>query len=525
MATVKISQLPPAVGALSSTDVFPAVQSGTTVKATSGLLGYQPAGAGAVATTIQAKLRQTVSVKDFGAVGNGVANDTTAIQAAINYVQNNGGGSVYLPSGVYKLNSGLTISRGGVTLYGDGFEEFVGAFGSTVPQIRGNGTWIYWEFTATSPITLSTNTSNGVTISRIAFDCPKTPIALGWTPINQAPAIFVGAGPCILEDLYFFGVSRGIQIGNIGSATGRATLSRIKGEFFTYGVDIVFSADVVRINDYHQYPFWSTFAIGPVRTYQSANTYGIRSGRNDNAQFSNVFIGGVYRGLYIYSTTDGTTNELMVANMDCDFTHTGYIFDTNSATASFTNIGSQPGPDAALTLSTSLEVAGNQNRIRITNFRSARTNRESVQIGGTNNFVSIVNYDVNNWDDQQTGTRGAIRSDSATNTITLAGSVYYAHANPSLAGPLLTGALLSYKWVNFAGITENLTTDGSGDVIVTHNLNFIPNTITLQLKNLFGFVIMPHTVTNTTFKVRVINTSTGAAAPSSAVAFDWKASM
>jgi hypothetical protein len=486
---------------------------------------YLPAGSGAVATNVQAKLRETVSVKDFGAVGDGVADDTVAIQAAIDYVEGNGGGSIYLPSGVYKLNSGLTISRGGVNLYGDGCEEFVGAFGSTVPQVRGNGTWLYWDFLSTSLITLATSTSNGVIISKIGFDCPKPTIAPGWTPPNQGPAINVLAGPCVLEDLYFFGVSRGIQIGSIGASTGRATLSRIKGEFFVFGVDIVFSADVVRINDYHQYPFWSIFASGPVRDYQTANTYGIRSARNDNAQLSNVFIGGVYRGLYIYSTTDGTTNELMVSNMDCDFTDTGYIFDANFATASFANIGSQPGPDATLTDSTSFFVAGDQNRIRITNFRSARTNKESIQIGGANNFVSIVNYDVNNWDDQQSGLRGAIRSDSATNTITLSGGVYYAHAAPSLAGPLLTGSLASYKWVNFAGKEENLTTDGSGDATVTHNLGFAPNAITVQLKTLFDFICMPHTITSTTFKVRVITASTGLPATASAIQFDWKTSM
>lgn len=465
------------------------------------------------------------NVLDFGAVGDGVTDNTAAIQAAINYVQNNGGGSVYLPAGVYKLNSGLTITRGSVTLYGDGFEEYLGIFGSTVPQVRGNGTWIYWEFTATSPITLASNAANGVTISRIGFDCLKNPIAPGWVPVNQEPAIFVAAGPCVLEDLYFFGVARGIKIGDVGVATGRATLSRIKGEFFIYGVDIVYSADVVRINDYHQYPFWSIYASGPVRDYENANTYGIKSARNDNAQFSNIFVGGVWRGLYVYSTINGTTNELMVTNMDCDFTDTGYIFDTNSATASFTNIGSQPGPNAALTFSSSFFVVGNENRIRITNFRSARTNRESVQIGGINNVFSIVNYDVNNWDDQQTSSRGAIRSDSSSNAITLSGSIYYAHANPALAGPFLTGTLASYKWINFVGILQNLTTDGSGDALVTHNLGFVPNTITVQLKTLFGFVTIPHTITSTTFKVRVINTTTGLAATAAGISFEWKASM
>jgi len=98
MATVKITELPPASGALSSTDVFPAVQNGTTVKATSGLLGYQPAGAGAVATTIQAKLRQSVSVVDFGADPTGV-NDSTAAMVAAQTASS----SVYFPAGTYAV--------------------------------------------------------------------------------------------------------------------------------------------------------------------------------------------------------------------------------------------------------------------------------------------------------------------------------------------------------------------------------------------------------------------------------------
>lgn len=49
------------------------------------LVGFIAAGSNAVATTVQAKLRESVSVQDFGAVGNGSADDTAAFVAACTY--------------------------------------------------------------------------------------------------------------------------------------------------------------------------------------------------------------------------------------------------------------------------------------------------------------------------------------------------------------------------------------------------------------------------------------------------------
>ena len=76
---------------------------------------YNPAGTGAVPTTVQAKLRETVSVKDFGAVGDGVANDTTAFANAIAASD-----QIYVPNGTYKLDSVVfnTAGQSGVNFFG-----------------------------------------------------------------------------------------------------------------------------------------------------------------------------------------------------------------------------------------------------------------------------------------------------------------------------------------------------------------------------------------------------------------------
>ena len=68
----------------------------------SALVGFQQAGVGAVSTTVQDKLRETVSVKDFGAVGDGVTDDTSAWGAWVAAL-----GSKYVPPGSY-LVSGIT---------------------------------------------------------------------------------------------------------------------------------------------------------------------------------------------------------------------------------------------------------------------------------------------------------------------------------------------------------------------------------------------------------------------------------
>ena len=72
----------------------------------SSLVGYNQGGTGAVTTTVQAKLRETVSVKDFGAKGDGVTDDTTAINNAIAYLNSTTyGGMLLLPTGTYNVTS------------------------------------------------------------------------------------------------------------------------------------------------------------------------------------------------------------------------------------------------------------------------------------------------------------------------------------------------------------------------------------------------------------------------------------
>lgn len=108
---VKISQLLAAT-ALANTDIMPVVQSGATKKAALSLLGPAIAGdipftqsiTGAVERPLIDKGYECPSVKDFGAVGDGVTDDTAALQAALDSNR-----VVILPPGKYRTTATLLI--------------------------------------------------------------------------------------------------------------------------------------------------------------------------------------------------------------------------------------------------------------------------------------------------------------------------------------------------------------------------------------------------------------------------------
>lgn len=76
------------------------------------LTTYTPTGG--AARPIRDKLADLVSVKDFGAVGDGLVDDTVALQTALSQAR-----AVYAPPGTYKITNTLTVAYG-QTLYGAG---------------------------------------------------------------------------------------------------------------------------------------------------------------------------------------------------------------------------------------------------------------------------------------------------------------------------------------------------------------------------------------------------------------------
>jgi hypothetical protein len=115
-ATITFSEAPP----LNSAIEFIIGQAVTEISGDSDSINYTQGGTGSQQRTLTSKLQESVSVKDFGAVGDGVTDDTAAIQAAIDAVNAIGNGSVvFSPSAQYKCNA-LTIDPTTTGIVGNG---------------------------------------------------------------------------------------------------------------------------------------------------------------------------------------------------------------------------------------------------------------------------------------------------------------------------------------------------------------------------------------------------------------------
>lgn len=85
---------------------------------------YDPPFLGGVQTNVEAKLAQYVNVKDFGAIGDGAADDTAALQAAIDYAVPLKR-PIYIPTGTYLYSVLTGLDQNNITINGDGSSNTV----------------------------------------------------------------------------------------------------------------------------------------------------------------------------------------------------------------------------------------------------------------------------------------------------------------------------------------------------------------------------------------------------------------
>lgn len=167
---------------------------------------YLDSGIGAVARTIQAKFAEIqISVKDYGAVGNGITDDTTAIQSTVTRVAALGGGVVYFPPGTYLTSSTITIASAGVDIIGSGMQaSFIKCSGA-----------------AQNALTFSAGPFSLVTVNRVS--------RLGFTHSSTTTGSAIAGNALAVDSVYVVASTYRFGVTASGGLTWSLTNSNIFG--------------------------------------------------------------------------------------------------------------------------------------------------------------------------------------------------------------------------------------------------------------------------------------------------------
>ena len=124
-------------------------------------VSYDPPFTGSVATNVEAKLAQTVSVTDFGASPSATATaNTAAFLAARNYVAANLPITLYIPKGVYEYTDIQNWAYTGLTIEGDSDGGSVLKCVSSAPNHTALLMWAFESGSPTDPFIQKCNLRN-----------------------------------------------------------------------------------------------------------------------------------------------------------------------------------------------------------------------------------------------------------------------------------------------------------------------------------------------------------------------------
>jgi hypothetical protein len=195
-------------------------------------LAFTQSGAGATARTIDSKLKEVVSVKDFGAVGDGTTNDSAAIQAAAAAAVA-AGARLWIPktSSFYAVSStaiSVTLANGqGLVIESDGAE--------LRRNINSGGSIINAACTSSETAALGTNTF--LVVRGLTLDGRGVPEQ--WTETNPANLVTLTAistsveyltiQGCRFNKIYGYGINSG---GAYQSEVSNCSFNEVGGHWY-----------------------------------------------------------------------------------------------------------------------------------------------------------------------------------------------------------------------------------------------------------------------------------------------------
>ena len=255
-----------------------------------------------------------VDVKDFGAKGDGVTDDTAAFQQALDAVAKGGGGVVTAQRGNYLFKGHLNVPNG-VTLQGmwTSVPSHNGIRDKGLPKPTDDGTtFLVTEGMGKEDgpafITLNTNsTLRGVVLYYPGQQPDATPVPFPWAIAMR------GKNPAVL-DVEMLNPYNGID----ATQNERHLIRNVSGQPLRRGILVDAIYDIGRIENVHFNPWWS---VQPkVLNYQMENGEAFIFGRSDWQYVLNTFCFGYHVGYHFVETKNGVCNGnfLGIGADDCE---------------------------------------------------------------------------------------------------------------------------------------------------------------------------------------------------------------
>ena len=447
---------------------------------------------------------------DFGAIGDGIANDTAAIQAAVNWAASTGA-YIRVPAGIYKLTAPINIPNS-FKMVGEGFDT---SYRRTMGAQTRYGSYFYIAhtgkgFVQTTATTGQANT-NCLTFRDFATirDQP-TPTNSSFAPTNHDWDFYItGYGACEIDNVCALNATRAFYVEQ------RAVLNNLKGQAFASFIEIHNNYDVVHINNCHQWPYWNETSWA--MDYTRANLVSYAFYRADNALLSNNFSYAHRYGLLMGIREGGVPSRLKSSGLDLDGGAYGIVNTAPGSTAMFDNTSCTSWNGVATGNGVFSSAVGGTMEFR--GLMLSNIPEQGIYVEGNNNRVKVVDLWLEGWNKRNTSKPGIACVAPAQFH---SGNEIRALKSSGNNADILSGTGV-FRVPLGKGLAGSVTSNPSGLVVVTHGLIAKPWQIFLTLYDRGTIAVRIQAYNETTFTVELFNPATGAPVPNRLFAFSWSA--
>lgn len=348
----------------------------------SSFIGWINSIAGSVLRSIQDKSRDTTSIKDIGAVCNGIADDTLAIQQCCT-----NGGAYYIPFGsVIRLTAPILVSAP-VIFFGHGCIAFKD-LNESAANVRGDGSWFYFDHTGNGFVADGTSGAfDGVAPIRFircgSFRNQPTPGAGAFTPTANDWDFYITDCEIELDDFVALNPTKFFTASL--ARGGRVRLNNVRGQPLSRGISIDNCYDVCHI-DAHFWPYWSLNTN--VAAYTKANLQSLITGRVDGLLLQRFFTIYHYIGWNVLNNGAGVVNRARGAWVYLDNGARGIVVNSGADGATI-HMDEYTAYGLSGSASYGLEVSANNCHITAGFADFDTFYNQAIYLSGTGNRVQI----------------------------------------------------------------------------------------------------------------------------------------